>query len=346
MIILLVILLTITLYQSKYAGFNKVNADYMGREVTTSVKGIFAIVILLSHMRGYITLDSNSDGLYNKIISAIGQLMVAPYFFYSGYGIMESYKKKADYVNNFFKNRVLKTLFHFDLAVLLFLIVESCMGHDYPVVNYIFCWVGWESIGNSNWFVFDILVLYVIVYLTLGYHKRYRTDVVSFVIIVTIITAILWGALKVSGRGGWWYNTLFCFPAGLLFSVLKERINDIMHRKGGYIISLLTMCIMFILCEIFMNGITETIMSVIFCFLLVLITMKIRINNKMLYWLGINCFGIYILQRLPMNILKETGLIDNNLVFAVIVIPSALLMSWAFTKMTDAVDQKIFRKNA
>lgn len=31
------------------------NPDYIGRDTTTAIKGIFAIIILFSHGKGYIT---------------------------------------------------------------------------------------------------------------------------------------------------------------------------------------------------------------------------------------------------------------------------------------------------
>ena len=86
------------------------NDDYLDKESTNNIKGIFAIMILLSHFRGYVNIDPTS--LYDRFISLIGQLMVAMFLFYSGYGIMESIKNKKDYMKSFLKNRFLKTLFH------------------------------------------------------------------------------------------------------------------------------------------------------------------------------------------------------------------------------------------
>ena len=37
--------------------FTKINPDYISLEGTKAIKGVFAIIILCSHMRGYLTLS-------------------------------------------------------------------------------------------------------------------------------------------------------------------------------------------------------------------------------------------------------------------------------------------------
>lgn len=159
MIILFVILGLLALPGLRFTSFNK---DYISIESTNAVKGLFAIIILFSHMNGYIVLQDNIyDNAFVSILRHLGQLMVAPYLFFSGYGILESAKKKEKYFDSFPRKRILKTLIHFDIAVFLYLLVNIFTGTNYPLSSYLTCWIGWESIGNSNWFIFVILSLYV-----------------------------------------------------------------------------------------------------------------------------------------------------------------------------------------
>ena len=157
MLIFLVAFLCITLYKVRFSNFHE---DYMEREQTGSIKGFFAIIIVFSHFRNYVQLtNSFLDSSFQLIISLIGQLMVTLFFFYSGFGIMKAYKTKDGYTNNFFKNRILKTLLHFDLIVILYLIISLIIGSNYLWQDYTFAWIGWTSLGNSNWFIFVMLAL-------------------------------------------------------------------------------------------------------------------------------------------------------------------------------------------
>lgn len=165
MILLFAILLFICAWGVRFSSFHE---DYLDIDTTTSVKGIFAAIILFSHITGYIQLNDNwFDMSYRTILGYIGQLMVVMYFFYSGYGIFESFKSKMNYEKSFTRKRLMKTLIHFDAAVLLFLILSIVSGEKYPTRYYFTCWIGWDSIGNSNWFIFVILALYACVSLSM-----------------------------------------------------------------------------------------------------------------------------------------------------------------------------------
>ena len=99
MIIFIVILVCICIWNIKFSRFWE---DYLSLDTTTSIKGIFAVIILYSHLSGFIQL---SDGWYDQsfklLLNYMGQLMVVMYFFYSGYGIMESLKVKKGDVDRF-----------------------------------------------------------------------------------------------------------------------------------------------------------------------------------------------------------------------------------------------------
>lgn len=79
----------------------------------------------------------------------------------------------------------------------------------------------------------------------------------------------------------------------------------------------------------------------VFALILVLVTMKVKLNNRALRWLGINCFGIYILQRIPMALFSELGLTAHWAVFYVAVVAATLVLAAGFTKATGVVCKKL-----
>jgi len=88
------------------------------------------------------------------------QLVVCMFLFYSGYGIMESFKIKENYVNQLPKNRIFKTLFNFDFAVLIYMLLYVFFQHkEIGLKKVLLSFIGWESFGNSNWYIFSIFVL-------------------------------------------------------------------------------------------------------------------------------------------------------------------------------------------
>lgn len=247
MIILLLILALTSIYGLRFSSFH---ADYMQPAQTTAIKGIFAVIILLSHMSGYVHWSTGLDVLGYKIIGLIGQLMVTMFFFYSGFGILESWRRKPDYAKNFFRQRFLKILVHFDLALVLYAILNVLLGISYSVKDYLLCWIGWGSIGNSNWFVFDTLAFYLLTLAAMYIGRKARLHEKSFCLIITILCIALWYVLKqVRGlQEEWWYNTIFCFPAGIWYSVFKEKVDTFARKTVLWLLGLVVLAAIFWRC--------------------------------------------------------------------------------------------------
>lgn len=174
MVITYVLIALICLYKIRLSFFEKpklvIYDDYISLEKSTSIKGIFILVVLFSHIYPQLNLpDSIFNTLFTKLnFDIISQGMVGLFMLYSGYGIMLSAMKKGrGYVKLMPKNRFLKTLLHFDIAVLLYLILQTVLGNSYSVGTILLSLLGWESLGNSNWYIFAILVLYLISYAAL-----------------------------------------------------------------------------------------------------------------------------------------------------------------------------------
>lgn len=339
MALYLILLLAVCCYGMKITPFRQ---DALSVSTTTVVKGIFAIIILFSHTKSYLDLSfSIPDRAFGWSMRYLGQLMVAPYFFYSGYGIMESIRHKENYDNGFFKKRILKTWFHFILAVLLFLILQSILGNHFETGQYFLCWIAWEDIGNSSWFVFTILSLYLLTYLVLLLKKRSSQSEVFVAILVSILTAGLWLFLyHEKDEEYWWYDTLLVFPAGMWFSLLREKVTAFPHRTR-IVLSALVLLI-FLIWRHFAGIDPYGLCSILFTLASTAVTSFVKIDNAILQWLGKHCFAIYILQRIPMIALGDTALVNKSLLFTGIVLVCSLLLAWVFNQATNRIDTKLF----
>lgn len=106
---MIVYLLLLAIVSSSGMRVVRWNEQYVGRYQTTCIKGFFIILVILNHANGYLIRSGNTfDLLYFFITSHIGQLMVVMFLFYSGYGIMESYKKSDKYPRCFLEIEYLK----------------------------------------------------------------------------------------------------------------------------------------------------------------------------------------------------------------------------------------------
>lgn len=303
MLFFLLLLLIITLYKCKF-NFKNFNKDYLSIEQTKCINGIFVIIIFLSHVKTYFTLEGIwYNSYYLKINTFIGQLMVTTFLFFSGFGIMESIKKKKEkYINSIPKKRILNTLINFDFAVLLFLLCGLFIEKNYNLSRILLSFIGWSSIGNSNWYIFAILILYAITWICF---KVFDKNNLKGIIGTTILSLFFIGFLRVF-KEPHWYNTLLCYPAGMFFSYYKNRIENLIceNNKTYWFISAICLATFILLYKFSTNLLIYELMAILFVIIILLVCMKFSFKNKILNYLGTNVFWIYILQRIPMIILR------------------------------------------
>ncbi len=342
MLILYFFILLSFLIGIKYRS-NLLNTEYLSLQQCNAIKGIFILMVFMRHILQYIcgshvigeAYDISGFVDYAGILvdNNFGQLIVTLFLFYSGFGVMESTKLRGnDYVRKIPQHRIVPTLLNFDIAVLLFLILNIVLGIHYDVYTILLSLSGWKSIGNSNWYIFDILFCYLLFYLVRCFCQFIGANVKIFITIlflIFIITLYVISRFKVDI----WYNTLFCFPFGVLWSINKERFEKIIYNHYNLYILLFT--ILFVFLHLFpydILGGKYNVKSIIFCTIIVMITMKIKIGNRCLYWLGHNLFPLYIYQRIPMIALNELsgGILPTHYPYLYIAISLLLTIMIAY----------------
>ena len=333
MILFFAIYIIICLYGLKVnvSGFND---EYISRDGTAGVKGIFVLMIIFSHFMNSYTEFSKFDSPVKTVLSNIGQLMVVMFLFYSGYGISESVKKKGrGYVMGLPVGRILKLLVDFDIAILIYVIVNLCMGIRHPLRQILLSLVGWESVGNSNWYVFAILCLYIFSFVAFSIAgKRHY-------LATTLVTVMCVGYVLVlrNFKSSFWYNTVICYAAGMWYSLLREKIEGLVQRNNIlWTLSLIVCGGMFLICQrLSDNFIFYECHALLFVACVVLFTMKVKIGNPALVKMGDWVFGVYILQRIPMRILDNFGILESQMYLSfVVTVVATLVLAFLYSYIT------------
>ncbi len=313
-------------------------SDCLGIEQANAIKGFFILMVFIGHSiqtignLGY-PFVKGIDILGKRIWSEFGQLIVVMFLFYSGYGVMESFQKKGqEYLRSFPQKRVLTTLLNFDIAVLLFVVLDLALGVELSLKQIGLSFLAWKSVGNSNWYIFIILFCYITAYLGLRL-SPYNNDKSSFLIFILALLGMLALSFK---KPAWWYDTLLCFSAGVFFSVYKDRISRFFHKN--YYVVLLASMGLFLLFHFMslpdLRGLTHNFESVLFAIITVLFTMKVKTGNAVLMWLGMNVFPIYIYQRIPMiaigNLAGGDFVCNYPYVFVFVCSIATLIIAWGY----------------
>ena len=318
--------------------------DYMSVDKTMSIKGIFIILVFFSHFNSYVTFTSAIDNAYLTVFKYIGQCMVTLFLFYSGYGVMESVRRKGlSYVHKIPVTRVLGTLFRFDIAIVLFTLLCLIFSKPFTAKQFALSLIGWDSVGNSNWYIFAVLVAYIITFVAFEVSypltKKLSAAVSNYsaAALVTLgCMAYVFILAHFKLKESYWFDTIICYAMGMWYSLLREKIEKIINCN----------IFVYILCfvataagtayfamhrgESFVN--TELCM-LFFTAFVVVFTMRVSVHNKILMWCGKNLFGLYILQRIPMIVFREIGVADFNIyLYFVLCLIVTVPIAWLFEK--------------
>ena len=175
--------------------------------------------------------------------------------------------------------------------------------------------------------------------------KIFKKDNLSALLLCLILSfGYIFLVMKFLGYS-WWVDTILCFNAGMFFSYFKESILCLLKNNYHYFLTLMLMVIIFALSIINnYNYFTYEIISLSFVLIIVLISLKVKIGNKVLLWLGKNTFNIYILQRLSYILYQYLGLVNYNiyLYFGVSVL-TTIVLTYFFDKILKKVYKLVIK---
>lgn len=332
------------------------NENCLSVRTTTCINGVFVLLVMLSHFYQYAAgyLTSAADEMYAQVRTDMGQTVVVTFFLFSGFGIMEQIKKRRQpYVNTIITHRLLKVLLHFDIAVLIFWVTEMLIGQTDSIPDLLLAMTAWTklSIGNSNWFIFTTLCMYAVVFISFMVFRRSDVLALISVMLLTCVYVVL--MLNSENYASRWYNTVFCFAAGMWLSYFRPALHRFFNKYKlayypAFVICLGVTAAVYMICGNVITGTASNLLynvyAIGFALIPVLFAMKFTVGNRVTEWLGKHTFSIYILQRIPYIVFKDIGLHKVNVwLYFVVCIVSTVLIAWIFDMVIGRLDSLIWR---
>ena len=336
-------LLVLALIGAKFSFRSFNTKEYLSMDSTNAVRGVFILLVFLSHMMQYYVYTEEVDVLGGTVSRALGQMIVVMFMFYSGYGIGESVKRKGSaYIKPFQVNRVFKTWLHFVIGVFIYYVLSLILGLKYPASQIWLAFVGWTSIGNSNWYIFAVVVLYIITWIAFSLAKKNNYIAAVVVTLLTVAYIVVMYFFKEN----WWFDTVLCYVAGLWYSLGKEKIEKLLTKNN------IIWIVVFVACAVgwWYSHFCRTLPAmrileaVLFTMGAVMLSLKISVRCKPLVWIGKYTFEIYILMRIPMKLFGIWGLSAYNLyLYFAATLAATLVLSVLFSKLLSGVDKLLFK---
>ncbi len=346
MIIFIFILVAVLCAGLTSAKKNEFFTDYMSPKNTTTVNAIFSVLIFLSHAVTYTKIGGGFDDPYLTLRQYLGQLVVVTYLFFSGYGIMESIKKKGTpYVKGMAKNRLFRLWYHFAIVLIGYTIVRiGIIGMKYSLKDYLLAYTGYTTIGNSNWYMFVTFAMYIIIIVSFLVFRKSKLLALG----LTCVLTLLFGLFEYKmGLGSQYYNTILTFPMGMIFSMAKPYFDKILMKNDIFWFTGMFLSVFAF--GYFANNRTDSFVHYeLFVFfaivMLVIFMMKLNIKSTILDWFGEHIFSFFILQRIPMLLLRHFGYNKNPYIFIILCFIATVFLSVVYDEAMERLDKIVFGK--
>lgn len=331
--IVFIIALLIILVNCRIVG-GGYNDEYLSPDTTKKEKGIAAILIVLHHLSQRVKVSGPF-----VILGYIGFILVAVFFFISGYGLSYGVQYKHNYLKGFLRKRLLPVLVPYWIVNTVDIVFYLSEGTVFTPMQYVLSFIGIDVI-TGTWFVTAILIMYIIFWLAFKCMKSYI--VLGLCLIGYCIICI---NLNLHSS---YTASISAFALGVFWNKIDRRVITWIREKYFLKLTVIlgTFGIMFlgrlILSAQGINNeivhlILRNLISALFVLALIAVNQKVQFTGKTLEWLGNISYELYIVHYVLLSMLS--GL--NTKVYIVAVLGGGLLLSTLLWKTDKRLIKRI-----
>lgn len=313
------------------------DSTFMTKEKSTMIKGGLALCILIHHI---LEFAGNSDVIYPV---HLGYLLVAAFFWISGYGVRKSLLNKEQYLDGFLSKSISKLYIPFLAVSAIYIGVRYCFGITYSLKMILTSMIGVRTIASFSWFVFEIIALYIAFYFAFIISKNHGE-----LLVFLITLAFVWFAYQ-KEMDTYWYVSTLAFPFGMIVASREEIfVRYIFGSKKICLISIALLVVTTfgastdILAKyldswdviLIISKASAIIASLLACLLVGFLAFHMSGKNyKFLTFWGQNSYELYLMQGLFVRGFKELIIISNDLLYAIVVILFSLTAALGFKQL-------------
>lgn len=203
---------------------NSEDTEIFSRSQTASINGLFVFMIFIRHFSEYI-----QPGQFDWILGTgqryLDQLIVVSFMFFSGYTFFLQQNKNSGYIRKLPK-KILVLWLMFTVTVAAFLLMQFLRGNTYDIVTVLLSFLGVRKVGNSNWYVFAIMFLWLFSYISFS-QKKVRPCIAMAVLTAVYMTVFSLFFIKDPVM----YNTVIAYLYGIIFAKHEKSILAKLSNK-------------------------------------------------------------------------------------------------------------------
>lgn len=222
----LIVLLVI--FASLWGCRKRTVGEALSLEQGSCVKGLAALLLVLVHIGNSLSYP----GFYSYL-SSFGYLLVAVFFFYSGYGITKKSVSDPRYFTKRIPNRIIYLIKMVVVTEFIYYAVETIvMRKQFTAKEFLFALLGVNLLNGAMWYIVALIIIMLCHYFIVNsLHKSENLGggyTVSAAISVTIYIII--SVLR--GRAPWEMQSCIAFVLGNAIAENEQKIMRILKKNS------------------------------------------------------------------------------------------------------------------
>lgn len=198
------------------------------RELCDVIKFIAALLVI----NGHLFLFGFKNEYWIPEMN-LGAQCVAIFFFFSGYGLVHSYRTKGEtYLHNFFTKRIVKIIIPLLTAYAVYLPVKYFVVGPFEWSEVFFRLFSADSFLKFSWYVSEITLLYLLFYTAFSL----PLSTINKNILLSTFTLILMLILsQLENFCTYWIYSTPCFILGTWYALFENKLHTIFKNRKTYI---------------------------------------------------------------------------------------------------------------
>lgn len=317
----------------------KISLYVFNRENTLSLRGMLAISLTFCHLASVTFIHVFSE------FSEWGVYIVSVFFFITGYGLIQSYKRKKEYyLKGFIMRRYSKIIPPYVVCVILYILSHYLLSKDYSLVRELSS-SGIDISGAllpTSWFVVVLIFFYPSFYWVMRIVKSAKRGIV-FLIVWSILYYMLLNKLNF---GEWWTVSIFAINIGMIYALYEDKIMKkfsirfIVYETMGLLLLLFIYVLIPLIYQCvydsYIGGIYKVWgISILPLFVVFPMYAAKFFDDKLMLFLGTISYEIYLCQGVFRDILY--GVFVNQYIYIFVALILSVLTAYVVNKFCSIV---------
>ncbi len=284
----------------------RVDSYYLSNEQGKVIKGVFALLLVIIHIRQRLEVMPVSY----RLLASGGFLLVSVFFFYSGFGIAKKTMNEADYIKNRLPIRIIYLAGLIVVSEIVYYFFSICyFKNSFLLKDMFYSFLGIKMLNGACWTIVAMIIIQLIFYIL----YRCGSDRLTWNAIAGCVIYVAFSIAR--GRGVWEMQSCGAFVLGVAFAENEDALSELFKNKIKFIISILLFVIAFstpYIWEyysaqdyIWVRILFGTVASCSFVLILFFVLYRIKLSNHTIVLIGNVSTEIYLWHGLIIDVVKK-----------------------------------------